>query len=192
MQSANIPAPVQDDGLAELQETIARVRAAQKIYATYSQEKVDEIFKAASLAANRARIPLAKQAVEETGMGVVEDKIIKNHYASEFIYNAFKDVKTCGVIERDEAAGIEKIAEPVGVIGAVIPTTNPTSTAIFKTLIALKTRNGVVISPLSTVGALCLAGAPEGVDRNRLYTQLLISACCFSVCCIIAAYFRIF
>ena len=147
MQSANIPAPVQDDGLAELQETIARVRAAQKIYATYSQEKVDEIFKAASLAANRARIPLAKQAVEETGMGVVEDKIIKNHYASEFIYNAFKDVKTCGVIERDEAAGIEKIAEPVGVIGAVIPTTNPTSTAIFKTLIALKTRNGVVISP---------------------------------------------
>lgn len=175
MQSANIPAPVQDDGLAELQETIARVRAAQKIYATYSQEKVDEIFKAASLAANRARIPLAKQAVEETGMGVVEDKIIKNHYASEFIYNAFKDVKTCGVIERDEAAGIEKIAEPVGVIGAVIPTTNPTSTAIFKTLIALKTRNGVVISPHpraknSTIAAAKIvldaaveAGAPKDI-----------------------------
>ena len=175
MQSANIPAPVQDDGLAELQETIARVRAAQKIYATYSQEKVDEIFKAASLAANRARIPLAKQAVEETGMGVVEDKIIKNHYASEFIYNAFKDVKTCGVIERDEAAGIEKIAEPVGVIGAVIPTTNPTSTAIFKTLIALKTRNGVVISPHpraknSTIAAAKIvldaaveAGAPQDI-----------------------------
>ena len=175
MQSANTPAPVQDDGLAELQETIARVRAAQKIYATYSQEKVDEIFKAASLAANRARIPLAKQAVEETGMGVVEDKIIKNHYASEFIYNAFKDVKTCGVIERDEAAGIEKIAEPVGVIGAVIPTTNPTSTAIFKTLIALKTRNGVVISPHpraknSTIAAAKIvldaaveAGAPKDI-----------------------------
>ena len=164
MQSANIPAPVQDDGLAELQETIARVRAAQKIYATYSQEKVDEIFKAASLAANRARIPLAKQAVEETGMGVVEDKIIKNHYASEFIYNAFKDVKTCGVIERDEAAGIEKIAEPVGVIGAVIPTTNPTSTAIFKTLIALKTRNGVVISPHPRAKNATIAAAKVVLD----------------------------
>ena len=164
MQSANTPAPVQDDGLAELQETIARVRAAQKIYATYSQEKVDEIFKAASLAANRARIPLAKQAVEETGMGVVEDKIIKNHYASEFIYNAFKDVKTCGVIERDEAAGIEKIAEPVGVIGAVIPTTNPTSTAIFKTLIALKTRNGVVISPHPRAKNATIAAAKVVLD----------------------------
>ena len=164
MQSANTPAPVQDDGLAELQETIARVRAAQKIYATYSQEKVDEIFKAASLAANRARIPLAKQAVEETGMGVVEDKIIKNHYASEFIYNAFKDVKTCGVIERDEAAGIEKIAEPVGVIGAVIPTTNPTSTAIFKTLIALKTRNGVVISPHPRAKNSTIAAAKVVLD----------------------------
>lgn len=164
MQSANIPAPVQDDGLSELQETIARVRAAQKIYATYSQEKVDEIFKAASLAANRARIPLAKQAVEETGMGVVEDKIIKNHYASEFIYNAFKDVKTCGVIERDEAAGIEKIAEPVGVIGAVIPTTNPTSTAIFKTLIALKTRNGVVISPHPRAKNSTIAAAKVVLD----------------------------
>ena len=164
MQSANIPAPVQDDGLAELQETIARVRAAQKIYATYSQEKVDEIFKAASLAANRARSPLAKQAVEETGMGVVEDKIIKNHYASEFIYNAFKDVKTCGVIERDEAAGIEKIAEPVGVIGAVIPTTNPTSTAIFKTLIALKTRNGVVISPHPRAKNSTIAAAKVVLD----------------------------
>ena len=164
MQSANTPAPVQDDGLAELQETIARVRAAQKIYATYSQEKVDEIFKAASLAANRARIPLAKQAVEETGMGVVEDKIIKNHYASEFIYNAFKAVKTCGVIERDEAAGIEKIAEPVGVIGAVIPTTNPTSTAIFKTLIALKTRNGVVISPHPRAKNSTIAAAKGVLD----------------------------
>ena len=131
MQSANTTAPVQDDGLAELTETIARVRAAQKIFASYTQEQVDAIFKAAALAANRARIPLAKMAVEETGMGVVEDKIIKNHYAAEYIYNAFKDTKTCGVIERNESAGIEKIAEPVGVIGAVIPTTNPTSTAIF-------------------------------------------------------------
>ncbi len=106
MQSANIPAPVQDDGLAELQETIARVRAAQKIYATYSQEKVDEIFKAASLAANRARIPLAKQAVEETGMGVVEDKIIKNHFASEYIYNKYKDTKTCGIVDEDIDASV--------------------------------------------------------------------------------------
>jgi acetaldehyde dehydrogenase/alcohol dehydrogenase len=175
MESANTTAIVQDDGLAELQETIARVRAAQKTFASYSQEKVDEIFKAAALAANRARIPLAKMAVEETGMGVVEDKIIKNHYAAEYIYNAFKSVKTCGVIERDEAAGIEKIAEPVGVIGAVIPTTNPTSTAIFKTLISLKTRNGVVISPHpraknATIAAAKIvldaavaAGAPEGI-----------------------------
>ena len=175
MQSANTTAVVQDDGLAELTETIARVRAAQKIFASYTQEQVDAIFKAAALAANRARIPLAKMAVEETGMGVVEDKIIKNHYAAEYIYNAFKDTKTCGVIERNESAGIEKIAEPVGVIGAVIPTTNPTSTAIFKTLIALKTRNGVVISPHpraknATIAAAKIvldaaveAGAPEGI-----------------------------
>ena len=175
MQSANTTAVVQDDGLAELTETIARVRAAQKIFASYTQEQVDKIFKAAALAANRARIPLAKMAVEETGMGVVEDKIIKNHYAAEYIYNAFKDTKTCGVIERNESAGIEKIAEPVGVIGAVIPTTNPTSTAIFKTLIALKTRNGVVISPHpraknATIAAAKIvldaaveAGAPEGI-----------------------------
>ena len=175
MESANNKVAVQDDGLAELQETIARVKAAQQTFASFSQEKVDAIFKAASLAANRARIPLAKMAVEETGMGVVEDKIIKNHYAAEYIYNAFKDVKTCGVVERDEAAGIEKIAEPVGVIGAVIPTTNPTSTAIFKTLIALKTRNGVVISPHpraknATIAAAKIvrdaavaAGAPEGI-----------------------------
>ena len=175
MQSANTAAVVQDDGLAELTETIARVRAAQKIFASYTQEQVDAIFKAAALAANCARIPLAKMAVEETGMGVVEDKIIKHHYAAEYIYNAFKDTKTCGVIDRNESAGIEKIAEPVGVIGAVIPTTNPTSTAIFKTLIALKTRNGVVISPHpraknATIAAAKIvldaaveAGAPEGI-----------------------------
>jgi acetaldehyde dehydrogenase / alcohol dehydrogenase len=148
MESIINPAvPAIDPGIAELEATIARVRAAQKAYASYTQEQVDEIFKAAALAANRARIPLAKQAVAETGMGIVEDKVIKNHYAAESIYNAYKSVRTCGVIERDEAAGIEKIAEPVGVIGAVIPTTNPTSTAIFKTLLALKTRNGIVISP---------------------------------------------
>ena len=164
-----------DDGLSELQEIIMRVKNAQSKFASYSQEQVDSIFKAAAIAANRARIPLAKMAVEETGMGVVEDKIIKNHYASEYIYNTFKDVKTCGVIDADEAAGIEKIAEPVGVIAAVIPTTNPTSTAIFKTLIALKTRNGVIISPHpraknSTIAAAKIvldaavkAGAPEGI-----------------------------
>ncbi len=126
---------------------LTRVRAAQENFATYSQEQVDAIFKAAAMAANRARIPLAKQAVEETGMGVVEDKVIKNHFAAEYIYNAYKDTKTCGVVEEDPAFGIKKILAPVGVIGAVIPTTNPTSTAIFKVLMALKTRNGIIISP---------------------------------------------
>ena len=126
---------------------LARVREAQKVFATYTQEQVDKIFRAAAMAANLQRIPLAKMAVEETGMGVVEDKVIKNHYAAEYIYNAYKNTKTCGVIEEDPAYGTKKIAEPIGVIGAVIPTTNPTSTAIFKTLIALKTRNGIIISP---------------------------------------------
>ena len=130
-----------------LQEKIAQVRAAQKIYATFSQEKVDEIFRAAATAANNARISLAKLAVEETGMGIVEDKVIKNHFASEYIYNQYKDAQTCGIIERDEAFGIMKIAEPIGVIAAIVPTTNPTSTAIFKSLLALKTRNGMVFSP---------------------------------------------
>ena len=173
MESATKPAEAVDNGLAELEETLARVKAAQKKYASYSQEQVDAIFKAAALAANRARIPLAKMAVEETGMGVVEDKVIKNHFASEYIYNAYKNVRTCGVVERDEAMGIEKIAEPVGVIGAVIPTTNPTSTAIFKSLLAIKTRNGIMISPhprakKSTIAAAKVvldaavaAGAPE-------------------------------
>ena len=136
-----------ENPVADLEATLARVRAAQAKYATYTQEQVDAIFKAAALAANRIRIPLAKMAVAETGMGIVEDKIIKNHYAAEYIYNTYKDAKTCGVVEEDEAAGIMKVAEPIGVIGAVIPTTNPTSTAIFKTLLALKTRNGIVISP---------------------------------------------
>ena len=131
----------------ELTEAMARCRAAQKKFAEYTQEQVDRIFLAAATAANQMRIPLAKLAVEETGMGVVEDKVIKNHFASEYIYNAYKDAKTCGVIEEDTAFGTQRIAEPIGVIAAVIPTTNPTSTAIFKTLICLKTRNGIIISP---------------------------------------------
>lgn len=126
---------------------IEEVREAQKLFASYTQEQVDKIFYEAALAASRMRIPLAKMAVSETGMGVVEDKVIKNNYASEYIYNAYKDTKTCGIIEEDITAGITKIAEPIGVIAAVIPTTNPTSTAIFKTLLALKTRNGIIISP---------------------------------------------
>ncbi len=163
------------DNVEKLEETIARVREAQKKFADYTQEQVDAIFFAAAMAANKQRIPLAKMAVEETGMGVVEDKVIKNHYASEYIYNAYRHTKTCGVIEEDKAFGIKKIAEPVGVVGAVIPTTNPTSTAIFKTLIALKTRNGIIISPhprakKSTIEAARIvleaavkAGAPEGI-----------------------------
>ena len=159
----------------ELTQAIARVREAQKQFAAYSQEQVDAIFLAAATAANRARIPLARMAVEETGMGVAEDKVIKNHYAAEYIYNAYKDTKTCGVIEEDAAFGIKKIAEPIGVIAAVIPTTNPTSTAIFKTLLALKTRNGMIISPhprakKCTIQAAKIvleaaveAGAPEGI-----------------------------
>lgn len=163
------------DSVEKLEERLKNVKSAQKEYAEFPQEKVDEIFKAAAMAANKARIPLAKLAVEETGMGVVEDKVIKNNYASEYIYNAYKNTKTCGVIEEDEAYGIKKIAEPVGVIAAVIPTTNPTSTAIFKTLLALKTRNGMVISPhprakKSTIEAARIvleaaeaAGAPKDI-----------------------------
>ena len=163
------------DGVEALEATIARVKEAQRVFATYTQEQVDKIFKAAAIAANQARIPLAKMAVEETGMGVVEDKVIKNNYAAEYIYNAYKNTKTCGVIEEDKAYGIQKIAEPLGVIAAVIPTTNPTSTAIFKTMIALKTRNAIIISPhprakKSTIAAAKVvldaavkAGAPEGI-----------------------------
>ncbi len=130
-----------------LEKMLARVRAAQEKFANYTQEQVDKIFFAAAMAADKARIPLAKLAVEETGMGIVEDKVIKNHYAAEYIYNKYKDAKTCGVIERDEAFGYTRIAEPIGVLAAIIPTTNPTSTAIFKALICLKTRNGLIISP---------------------------------------------
>ena len=163
------------DSVEALHGAIARVREAQKVFATYTQEQVDKIFLAAASAADKARISLAKLAVEETGMGIVEDKVIKNHYAAEYIYNAYKDTKTCGVIEEDKAYGIKKIAEPIGVIAAVIPTTNPTSTAIFKCLIALKTRNAIIISPhprakQSTIAAAKLvleaavsAGAPEGI-----------------------------
>ncbi len=163
------------DSVEKLEAELERVRAAQREFATYTQEQVDKIFFAAAMAANKARIPLAKMAVEETGMGLVEDKIIKNHYAAEYIYNAYKNTKTCGVIEEDKAYGIKKIAEPLGVIAAVIPTTNPTSTAIFKTLICLKTRNGIIISPhprakKSTTAAAKIvldaavaAGAPEGI-----------------------------
>lgn len=126
---------------------IQAMRQAQKIFAAYTQEQVDKIFFEAAMAANKQRIPLAKLAVEETQRGVVEDKVIKNHYAAEYIYNAYRHTKTCGVIEEDPAYGIKKIAEPLGLIAAVIPTTNPTSTAIFKTLISLKTRNAIIISP---------------------------------------------
>ncbi len=158
-----------------LHDMLNQVRSAQKQYAAYSQEQVDAIFKAAAMAANQARIPLARLAAEETGMGIVEDKVIKNHYASEYIYNAYRDTRTCGVLEEDTAYGIQRIAEPVGVVAAVIPTTNPTSTAIFKALLALKTRNGMIVSPhprakQSTIAATKLildaavqAGAPEGI-----------------------------
>lgn len=161
--------------IEDLQKTIEKVRKAQQEFSKYTQEQVDKIFQAAAIAANQNRILLAKMAVEETGMGIVEDKVIKNHYAAEYVYNKYKDIKTCGVLEQDDNYGIKKIAEPIGVIAAVIPTTNPTSTAIFKTLIALKTRNGIIISPhprakQSTIAAAKIvleaavkAGAPEGI-----------------------------
>ena len=149
--ASNVTAPTREypviDTVEALQQRMKEMRKAQQEFATYTQEQVDKIFFAAAMAANKARIPLAKMAVEETSMGVVEDKVIKNHYASEYIYNAYKDTKTCGVIERDEGFGLTRIAEPIGVLAAVIPTTNPTSTAIFKCLICLKTRNGLIISP---------------------------------------------
>ncbi len=163
------------DSVESLEQALTQVRAAQKAYAEFTQEQVDKIFFAAAMAANRERIPLAKMAVAETGMGIVEDKVIKNHFASEYIYNACRDMKTCGIVERDEAYGITKIAEPLGVIAAVIPTTNPTSTAIFKTLISLKTRNGIIISPHPrakdctiaaakvVLEAAVAAGAPENI-----------------------------
>ena len=163
------------DSLEKLSARLEKIKKAQKVYATYTEEQVDKIFLNAALAANKARIELAKMAVEETGMGVVEDKVIKNHYASEYIYNKYRNVKTCGVIEEDKAYGLKKVAEPMGIVAAVVPTTNPTSTAIFKTLLALKTRNGIIISPHpraknSTIAAAKVvleaavkAGAPEDI-----------------------------
>ena len=163
------------DNIESLEKALKKVRKAQDKFASYTQDEVDKIFKAAAIAANNARISLAHLAVQETGMGVIEDKVIKNHYAAEYIYNKYKTTKTCGVIEEDKSAGIKKIACPIGVIGAVIPTTNPTSTAIFKTLLALKTRNGIIISPhprakKSTIEAAKIvleaaeaAGAPKGI-----------------------------
>ncbi|MBR1566734.1 MAG: bifunctional acetaldehyde-CoA/alcohol dehydrogenase [Oscillospiraceae bacterium] len=179
------------DTIDKLEEEIARVKAAQAIYSSYTQEQVDKIFLAAATAANKARIPLAKAAVAETGMGIVEDKVIKNHFASEYVYNAYRNTRTCGVIEEDKAYGVKKIAEPLGLVCAIIPTTNPTSTAIFKTLIALKTRNGIIISPhhrakSSTVEAAKVvleaavaAGAPEDIigwisAPSREMTRLLM------------------
>ncbi|MGN0160032.1 MAG: bifunctional acetaldehyde-CoA/alcohol dehydrogenase [Lachnospiraceae bacterium] len=168
-------APEIVDCMEALEARMKQIREAQEKFATFTQEQVDKIFLAAATAANTQRIPLAKMAVEETGMGIVEDKVIKNHYAAEYIYNAYKDTKTCGVIERNESLGITKVAEPIGLIAAVIPTTNPTSTAIFKTLLCLKTRNGIIISPhprakKSTIAAAKVvldaavaAGAPEGI-----------------------------
>ena len=159
----------------ELTQRINQLREAQRIFATYTQEEVDEIFRQAAIAANDNRIKLAKMAVAETGMGIVEDKVIKNHFAAEYIYNQYKDMKTCGVLEEDKTYGITKVAEPIGVIAAIVPTTNPTSTAIFKTLIALKTRNAIIISPhprakKATIEAARIvleaavkAGAPEGI-----------------------------
>ncbi|SPZ49939.1 Aldehyde-alcohol dehydrogenase [Sarcina ventriculi] len=178
----------------ELLERISQIREAQKIYSTYTQEQVDEIFRQAALAANNARIKLAKMAVEESGMGIVEDKVIKNHFASEYIYNKYKNEKTCGVIDSDVAFGITKVAEPIGVVAAVVPTTNPTSTAIFKALIALKTRNGIIFSPHpraknATIEAARIvleaavkAGAPKNIigwiDEPSLeMTQRVMSEC---------------
>ena len=159
----------------ELTARIKQLREAQKKFSTYTQEQVDEIFRQAALAANHNRIKLAKMAVEETGMGIVEDKVVKNNFAAEYIYNQYKNMKTCGVLEEDKTSGITKVAEPIGVIAAIVPTTNPTSTAIFKCLIALKTRNAIIISPHpraknATIEAARIvleaavkAGAPEGI-----------------------------
>ena len=174
-KEAESKAPETINSVEALQAKIASMKEAQKKFATFTQEQVDKIFFEAAMAANKQRIPLAKLACEETGMGVAEDKVIKNHYAAEYTYNAYKRTKTCGVIEEDTSYGIKKIAEPVGVVGAVIPTTNPTSTAIFKCLICLKTRNAIIISPHPrakkctieaakvVLEAAVKAGAPEGI-----------------------------
>ena len=166
----------QVDSAEQLELLIERAKKAQKIYAKFTQEQVDAIFKAAATAADKARIPLARMAIEETGMGVLEDKIIKNHFASEYIYNKHKNAKTCGVIKEDKANGIKVVAEPLGVIAGIVPTTNPTSTAIFKSLIALKTRNAIIFSPhpratKSTIAAAKIvleAAVKAGADRKSV------------------------
>lgn len=167
--------PAAADPAKELDELVERVKKAQKIFATYTQEQVDQIFRSVAVAAASHRIFLSKMAVEETGMGVIEDKVIKNHFASEYIYNTYKDTQTCGILEDDRDFGYRRIAEPIGIIAGVIPTTNPTSTAIFKSLLALKTRNGIIFSPhprarKSTIEACRIildaavkAGAPENI-----------------------------
>ena len=180
----------------DLSKLIAKVKAAQKVYATYTQEQVDKIFQAAAIAANKARIPLAKEAVEETGMGIVEDKVMKNHFAAEYIYNTYRNTKTCGVVERDDDMGYERIAEPLGVLAGIVPTTNPTATAIFKSLLALKTRNGIIFSPHPrakkctihaakiVLDAAVAAGAPSDIiawieePSIQLSSQLMKSCDC--------------
>jgi acetaldehyde dehydrogenase/alcohol dehydrogenase len=163
------------DDIKTLQQKLNDIKIAQQTFSTYTQEQVDKIFLAVAREADKQRIPLAKMAVKDTGMGIVEDKVIKNHYAAEYVYNAYKNTKTCGILERDKTFGYTKIAEPIGVISAIIPTTNPTSTVIFKILIALKTRNGLIISPhpraknctitaaKTLLNAAVAAGAPEGI-----------------------------
>ena len=177
-----------------LRELFKRVRKAQSEFATYTQEQVDKIFLAAATAADKARIDLAIMAVEETGMGIVEDKVIKNHYAAEYIYNAYRDVKTCDVISRDDAYGVETLAEPVGIVAAIVPTTNPTSTAIFKALLALKTRNGLIFSPhpraknctiaaaKTVLDAAVAAGAPKGIIGWIDQPSVPLSAAVMSEC----------
>ena len=160
------PTPAATEALKPLEALIQHVKAAQAVYATFSQEQVDRIFRAAALAASSERIRLAKMAVEETGMGIVEDKVIKNHFASEYIYNKYKDEKTCGELSYDASFGLRRVAEPIGIIAGIVPTTNPTSTAIFKSLITLKTRNGIIFSPHPRAKK-STAEAAHAVARDR-------------------------
>ena len=188
---------VQDE--KSLGELIKRVRAAQTVYSTYTQEQVDKIFLAAATAADKARLDLAEMAVTETGMGIVEDKVIKNHYAAEYIYNAYRDVKTCDVVARDDAFGVETLAEPVGIVAAIVPTTNPTSTAIFKALLALKTRNGIIFSPHPraknctikaaqiVLDAAVKAGAPKDIIGWIDVPSVALSSAVMSSCDLILA-----
>ena len=177
-----------------LLQNIKQIKSAQKKYSTYTQEQVDKIFKAVAMVANDHRIELAKMAQEETGMGIMEDKVIKNHFASEYIYNAYKDTKSCGIIEEDPAYGYARVADPIGIIAAIVPTTNPTSTVIFKVLLALKTRNGIIVSPhprakkctIETAKLLLKAaveaGAPEDIigwidEPSMALSSLVMKSC---------------